>query len=208
MKNICIKLIFSVLPIFLLASSTVHAEQAGGVKIVALGASGTFGKWVRREEAFPAQLERLLRADGINATVVNAGTSGNSTSAMLGLLDSSVSEDTKIVILQPGSNDSNKLGSDTEMNVERMLEKLKKRNIQVILFAFPGGDGHLLAEKYDAVFYGSFHQDIPDDALMMDNSHHPLPAGHLIIAQKLFTMVERLLGKGSPTGSENEKYLQ
>jgi acyl-CoA thioesterase-1 len=58
----------------------VGAAQAATV--VALGASNTYGKGVSRGQAYPAQLEALLRARGLNARVVNAGINGNTTSEM------------------------------------------------------------------------------------------------------------------------------
>ena len=47
--------------------------------IVALGASGIHGKGVALGEAFPAQLENMLRADGFNVQVINAGVDGDTT---------------------------------------------------------------------------------------------------------------------------------
>jgi acyl-CoA thioesterase-1 len=81
------------------------ADAATGV---ALGASNTFGKGVSRGQAYPAQLEVLLRARGISVHVVNAGINGNTTGEMLARLDSAVPKGTRVVILQPGGNDRRK----------------------------------------------------------------------------------------------------
>ena len=54
--------------IFIFASA-----PAGAATIVALGASNTYGKGVARNQAYPAQLEAILRAKGANVRVVNAG---------------------------------------------------------------------------------------------------------------------------------------
>ena len=56
--------------------------------IVALGASQTYGRGVARSEAYPAQLEALLRAKGRAVRVINAGINGNTTGAMLQRLGS------------------------------------------------------------------------------------------------------------------------
>src|SRR5262245_31299623 len=66
----------------------VHAAAA--TRIVALGASNTYGKGVARSEAYPAHLQRMLRAKGVQATVVNAGINGNTTGQMLARLESAV----------------------------------------------------------------------------------------------------------------------
>ena len=55
------------------------APAAAATTIVALGASNTYGKGVARSQAYPAQLEAALRAQGIQATVVNIATPGNTT---------------------------------------------------------------------------------------------------------------------------------
>jgi lysophospholipase L1-like esterase len=80
---------------------------------VALGASNTEGKGrggtnmgVPREQAYPAQLERLLRTRGINARVMNAGVAGDTTAGMLARLGSAVPNGTSVLILQPGGNDA------------------------------------------------------------------------------------------------------
>ncbi|MEH2623113.1 lysophospholipase L1-like esterase [Bradyrhizobium sp. AZCC 1719] len=39
---------------------------AGAATIVALGTSNTYGKGVARGQAYPAQLEAILRAEGAN----------------------------------------------------------------------------------------------------------------------------------------------
>ncbi len=66
------------------------AASAAAVNIVALGASNTYGAGrgrtaggVSPSEAYPAQLEALLRAHaGVDAHVTNAGVAGDTTAGM------------------------------------------------------------------------------------------------------------------------------
>ena len=58
--------------------------------MVALGASNTYGKGVARNQAFPAQLEAILRAKGLNVRVINAGINGDTTEGMLQRMDGAV----------------------------------------------------------------------------------------------------------------------
>ena len=81
---------------------------AHAATVVALGASNTAGKGVSPGEAYPAQLEALLRAKGLDVRVVNAGISGDTTGGMMARLDSAVPKGTGVVILQPGGNDLRK----------------------------------------------------------------------------------------------------
>ena len=48
----------------LLAMLSVGIASADAATIVALGASNTYGKGVARNQAYPAQLEAILRAKG------------------------------------------------------------------------------------------------------------------------------------------------
>jgi hypothetical protein len=102
----------AVLPILgaLLLTLIFHVvdAEAASIDIVALGASQTAGRGnglhsggVSPEQAFPAQLESMLRARGYDARVTNAGIAGDTTDGMLARLDSSVPAGTKLVIFQP-----------------------------------------------------------------------------------------------------------
>jgi acyl-CoA thioesterase-1 len=124
-----------------------HAQS---VKIVALGASTTNGMGVGRGAAFPAQLEALLRARGIHASVLNEGINGDTSRGMLGRLDSAVPSGTNIVILQkvPG-NDNRKRVYDSSANVAAMTRTLQARGITVIVFsAHKRGTGKLLSDGH------------------------------------------------------------
>ena len=68
----------AVMAIFAFASASADAAT-----IVALGASNTYGKGVARNQAYPAQLEAILRAKGTNVRIVNAGINGDTTEGML-----------------------------------------------------------------------------------------------------------------------------
>src|ERR1700730_18675685 len=71
-------------------------------QIVALGASNVEGHGVSPSEAWPAQLESMLRAKGSGAHVTNAGVSGDTTGEVLARLPSAVTAGTKVVILDIG----------------------------------------------------------------------------------------------------------
>src|SRR6478609_3235325 len=93
---------------FLSAMTTVAAAP---LRIVAIGASNTQGWYVGKRGAYPAKLEALLKAKGIDAQVTNAGVPFDTTSAMLHRLDADIPKGTDIVILQPGANDRRFFGT-------------------------------------------------------------------------------------------------
>lgn len=117
----------------LLAATGAQAQTT----IVALGASNTHGKGqgahpggVSRSQAFPAQLQAMLKAKGIDARVINAGVPGDTTGGMLARLNSAVPNGTKIVILQTGGNDARKGVADRSSEIRA---KLSARGIKVIM---------------------------------------------------------------------------
>jgi acyl-CoA thioesterase-1 len=154
--RVVVAAVFVILTAGLPAASAQPATSRDGI-IVALGASNTAGKGVRASEAFPAQLEVLLREKGFDVAVLNAGINGDTTDRMLGRLDHAVPEGTRIVILQPGGNDRRKgyepLRADNIREIER---RLAARNVRVVMLEnaafgrFPHqNDGeHLTADGY------------------------------------------------------------
>lgn len=142
------------------------AVQAASVQIVALGASNTYGHGrgrtnggVEPSQAYPAQLETMLRARGVDAHVTNAGVPGDTTGGMLARLGSAVPDGTRIVILQPGGNDARRgEGGSRAANIAAIQQQLAARHIKVIItgMAAPAGtrdpDGqHFNAQGHAAV---------------------------------------------------------
>jgi acyl-CoA thioesterase-1 len=108
--------------------------RAQSSTIVAFGGSNTRGKGVSSSEAYPARLEALLRARGINATVVNAGEDGDTSRGMLARLDSAVPAGTKVVILHVSRrNDQRKRVSDRSANVAALKHALAARHIRIVM---------------------------------------------------------------------------
>jgi acyl-CoA thioesterase I len=144
--------------------SSVSATSAYAATVVALGASNTYGKGVARNEAFPAQLEAILRAKGLNVSVVNAGINGDTTEGMLQRLDGVVPNGTSVVILQPGGNDRRKGSADRTAEIQG---RLRARHIAVVMLP-------------NNVFRGLPHQ--PD-------GQHLTPEGYRMVAQHLASQV-------------------
>ncbi len=57
--------------------------RPGAKVIVCIGDSNTYGLYVKAEEAYPAQLERLLQKDGKNYQALNLGAPGQNSSEIL-----------------------------------------------------------------------------------------------------------------------------
>ena len=164
------RLKFSAWLVILLAMSPLTVSAARAATVVALGASNTYGKGVARNQAFPAQLEAILRARGVNCRVINAGINGDPTENMLRRLDSAVPNGTSVVILQPGGNDGRKGRPDRTAEIE---SRLSAKGIRVIMLP-------------NSAFHGMPHQ--PD-------GHHLTPEGYHMIAEQLASQVAGAIGR-------------
>jgi acyl-CoA thioesterase-1 len=107
-----------------------HVGVAHAATVVALGASNTAGKGVSQSEAYPAQLEGMLRARGLDVNVINAGISGDTTGGMLARLDSAVPKGTRVVILQPGGNDMRKGQANMTGEIQ---SRLRTMGVKVVM---------------------------------------------------------------------------
>jgi len=110
---------------------------ASHAQIEAFGASNVAGKGVWPSQAWPAQLEGMLRAKGYDVHVKNAGVSGDTTSAMLKRLGFAIPSGTTIVILDTsgGYYNNTKTNTSRERGTSDMRQietQLKSRGITVI----------------------------------------------------------------------------
>jgi acyl-CoA thioesterase-1 len=154
----------------LLAITNFGVASADAATIVALGASNTYGKGVARNQAYPAQLEAILRAKGMSVRVVNAGINGDTTESMLGRLDSAVPNGTSAVILQPGGNDRRKGRPDRTAEIQ---SRLAARHIPVVMLA-------------NGMLGGLPHQ--PD-------GQHLTPEGYHMLAEAIASQVSGVIGR-------------
>ena len=164
--------------VLLLGLSTVVHAQSASVRIVALGASNTEGFGVSTWEAYPARLQELLGARGINAEVINAGLSGDTTAGMLARLDAFLLDGTHLLILQPGGNDARYAISPAETagNIARIKQRLDERGIKLIVT-----DSELF-------------RSLPDTEMQSDGIHYT-PNGYAILAERLLPRVLAALGR-------------
>lgn len=176
------------------------------LKIVAFGDSLTAGYNLPASAAFPAQLEKALRAKGFDVEIVNAGVSGDTTTAAMARLDWSIPDGTDGVIMELGANDALR-GVDpglTENNFRIMLQKLQDRGIPVLLAGMMAprnmGDNYVrlfdgmyrpLAAQFNAVYYPFFLQGIAGDPkLNLQDGMHPNAEGVAVIVKNILPTVE------------------
>lgn len=172
-------------------------------KIIAFGDSLFAGYGLDPRDAYPEKLENALRAKGINADVINAGVSGDTTAAGLNRLEftlvSQKDAPPALFILELGGNDLLRGLSpeETKANLGKMLAILQKAKVPVLLMGMrsPPNYGPEFQAQFDAIYadlakeYGAtlipfWLEDIyRDPSLFQQDRIHPTADG-----------VERLVG--------------
>lgn len=133
--------------------------QGETVHILAFGDSLFAGYGVDAGESYPAQLERALRAQGINANIANAGVSGDTTQAGRDRLAFTIDGQPHLpdlVIIELGGNDLIRSipPEQTRSNLRRMLEIAREKDVPAILFGMraPPNLGEEFVSQYDAIY--------------------------------------------------------
>lgn len=196
------------------AAATAHAGQNGKpMRIVALGDSLTAGYDLAPSQAFPAVLEKALKARGHAVEIVNAGVSGDTTAAGLARFDWAIPSEADAVILELGANDALR-GVDpaaARANLDKMLAALKNRNIEVLLAGMMAprnwGEAYVaafdaiypeLAAKHGAILYPFFLDGVAmDSGLNLGDGIHPNPRGVAKIVEGILPKVEELIARAA-----------
>ena len=152
-----------------------------GAQIVAFGASNVSGWNVAASEAFPAQLQSMLRAKGYDVKVLNAGIYGNTTSQMRSRMDTDIPEGTTLVILDVsgGLYNGSRQGLRREQgdaDLAAIRTRLTERHIAIIAFS-------------GAAIPAPYHQE---------DGVHLTPEGHRLAAANLMDEVTQTLGPPPP----------
>lgn len=143
------------------AAPPISAGEVAGPerRILAFGDSLFAGLGVGIENSYPAQLEAALRRDGINARIVNAGVSGDTTAAgrqRLAFTLDAQKRAPELVLLELGANDMLRALSpaETRANLSAMLDEFAKRNIPVLLMGMraPPNYGPEFQREFDAIY--------------------------------------------------------
>ena len=97
----------------------VGAADAKTIKVFALGASNTNGKGVGASQAWPARLERMLRAKGYDATVTVSAINGETSEGVLSRA-SGIPAGTQVVVFDTGGDNDHLHGrSDGQIQATR-----------------------------------------------------------------------------------------
>jgi acyl-CoA thioesterase-1 len=184
--------------------------------IVAVGDSLTAGYGLSEDAAYPALLERRLRADGYRYTVVNAGISGETSTGAANRMEWIMTLNPDIVILATGANDGLR-GIDpalTRKNIDGIVADLRARGVVVVLagmkmvknmgreFTDAFEDIYpSVAEKHDVILIPFFLEGVAaEKALNQADGIHPTAEGYEkvtgVVYPYVVAAIERCRGKG------------
>ncbi len=191
------------------------AAADGPARILAFGDSLTSGYGLDHDQAFPVQLERALKAEGLDIRVVNGGLSGDTTAGGLARLDWVLAAvpggAPDAVILELGANDGLRgLDPDaTHANLDRILEGLRERGIRVLLAGMlaPPNLGREYGDEFNSVFprlaaehgvalYPFFLDGVAGDpSLNQPDGLHPNADGVAEIVRRILPAVKVLVAE-------------
>jgi acyl-CoA thioesterase-1 len=189
------------------------------VTVVALGDSLTAGYGLPADRGFVAQLQDWLDAEGIDAEVVNAGVSGDTTAGGLSRLDWALGEEADAVIVALGGNDLLRAipVETSRANLDAILSEVRgTRGLPVLLVGLesPGNYGPAykqafdsmypeLAEQYGALVEQSFLAPLTAEVdiatararYMQPDGIHPNAEGVAVIVEALGPRVAELVAE-------------
>lgn len=164
--------------------------------VLAFGDSLFAGYNLGPDEGFPERLEPALRAKGINARVIDAGVSGDTSAAgrqRIAFVLDNLESPPHLALVELGGNDLLRglPPSETRANIAAILDELKARNIPALLVGMraPPNMGAEFQAEFDALYpalaqeYGvplvPFLLEAVYDkpALMLDDRIHPNAEG-------------------------------
>lgn len=218
MDGLILRLTATILLLFFLAGCKQHNEPTPTVSrqqpvfdgtIVAVGDSLTAGLGVNEENAYPARLEKKLRAAGYNWQVINAGISGETSSGTLSRVLWVLKLKPDIVILETGANDGLR-GIDprvTRKNIDETVRILKKNNVVVVLAGMRMvtnlgrkftdefySNYPAVAQKYNLILVPFFLANIAGDPLLNQaDGIHPTAEGYRKVTETVYPYVQKAI---------------
>ncbi|MBL1241997.1 MAG: arylesterase [OCS116 cluster bacterium] len=194
----------------------LSAVQAAAItpKLFILGDSLTAGYGLQNpDDSFPNKLSVKLKALGKDIEVIDAGISGDTSTAanerLLWALGDAEADNVQYAIIELGANDAFRAISpaQTKLALQDIIDKLAGQNIKIMLagmFAPPNmGDEYeaefaaiftQLAESNDVLFYPFFLDGVAGDlALNQADGIHPTPEGVEVIIVNIMPSLLELI---------------
>lgn len=131
---------------------------AGALRVVILGDSLTSGYGLQKEQAYPALLEKLAEADGLDIEVVNAGLTGDTTRGGLRRIKVLSRRPIDVLVVALGGNDGLR-GLQPEVsqsNLEQIIDHVRKSQPKVKILIAGMQMPENMGKEYTAAFQKMF----------------------------------------------------
>jgi acyl-CoA thioesterase-1 len=170
------------------------SAQTRTIRIVAFGDSATYGYLVAHNDAFPAQLQRALRAKGYDVTVANKGMNGDTTAGALHRFDDAIGPGTDIAIVEFGTNDLRLRvpRKRIDANLTAIVRSLKARRVEVIVVGLGSLDLSAIA-RANGVAYAQW--TLPPGRYRARDHAHFNAAGYRIVVSQMMPLVEAAIAR-------------
>ena len=204
--------------IMLVAATAAPAPGAPrSPQIVAFGDSITAGFGLAPDAALPARLQAKPRDRGIDAHIVNAGTSGDTTAGGVARLDWVLGDKPDLVILELGANDALRGINPVTVraNLEILIDKIRARGAKLLLLGMraPPNWGEDYQRAFDRIYpelaraHGVplvpfFLEGVAmEPGMNQADGLHPNEKGVALMVDHIAPMVAKLLSKSEGGGS-------
>lgn len=197
------------------------APKEASVKVVVLGDSISAGLGLPADQAFPAVVEDLLRAEGLDIAVQNAGVSGDTSSGGAARIDWLLKQEPQVLVVELGGNDllRGQPVAVTRAKLSEIVAAGKRAGAAVVLVGIsaPGSVGAehkaafdalypAVAREHDITLLPGFLDPLmgqPD--LLQSDGLHPTAEGQKLLASALApvlrSVVNGLAKPAKPTGT-------
>lgn len=182
------RMLAAILAIFLTASPA----SARAIQIVAFGDSLTSGWLLPRKQAYPAQLQDVLRKKGYDVVVKNAGIPGDTAKNALRRFDLAIDPDTDICIVEFGINDRRSGASrkTVQARVAEIVRSLRARGIAVLVLGLGGLSYDKLAAANGAL---PLKFTLPRGRYRARDGAHLNAQGYALLVKRMLPQVETLI---------------
>jgi len=171
-----------------------ESALARTIHLVAYGDSMTAGWLVTRNDAYPAQLQALLRQKGYDVVIDNAGINGGTTRDALTHFDTAIAPDTDIALLEFGSNDLRRRVpmQTVRARLIQIIRALRGRKIEVLLIGFADLKLDAVARS-EGVAYAEW--TLPPGRYRARDHAHYNAQGYAIVVARMLPQVESLVAQ-------------
>lgn len=184
-------------------TATEAAEETGPL-IVAFGDSITFGEGLTRKEAYPAQLERVLRERGYPHRVLNAGHVGLGTDRALAPLNAALANKPDILLLGLGTRDilAREPAEKVRERLDKLILRVKETDTQLVLVGMNLKEDYYqmyqdLATKHQVALVPDLLKGVIEkrDELMLNSVHCNAKGCSIAAEQNVLPVILPLLKK-------------